>query len=99
MSEHIIGYHFSKKGNDFFSPHSPLSGKLMDIQFANATQEEINYAAELAKNCSIAYRKTSPAQRAIFLRDIAILLEHQKENIIDICYQDFPTQMLPETLQ
>ncbi len=88
MTEHIIGYHYSKKGNDFFSPRSPLSGKLMDIQFANATQEEINYAAELAKNCSVAYRKTSQVQRSIFLRDIAILLEHQKENIIDICHQE-----------
>ncbi|MCD6367330.1 MAG: hypothetical protein J7L46_07315, partial [Bacteroidales bacterium] len=72
MSEHIIGYHFSKKGNVFFSPQSPITGELMEVQFANATQEEINYAVELAKNCSTMYRKTPLVQKIAFLRDIAL---------------------------
>lgn len=83
---HIIGYENSMEGKEFFAVISPLDGQTMRFHFCNATEEEINYAAQKASIAASAYRNTKPKKKAKFLNDIAQLLEKRSEEIVTVCF-------------
>ncbi len=91
---HIIGYEETLEGREFFAAISPLDGQTLPGHFCNATETEINHAAQKAAIAAPAYRNATPEQRAAFLNDIVRLLEERTAEIIRIC--DLETA-LPET--
>ena len=91
---HIIGYEETLEGREFFAPISPLDGQTLPAHFCNATEAEINHAAQKAASSALAYRNTTPEQRTEFLNDIARLLEERTTEIIRICELE---TALPET--
>lgn len=69
--QNFIGNQQSAKGNSKFYAYDPSDGSKMEPSFVEATQQEINTAAELAEKAFSEYRKKSGKEKAVFLNAIA----------------------------
>ncbi|MFK5981909.1 MAG: aldehyde dehydrogenase (NADP(+)) [Flavobacteriaceae bacterium] len=66
-----IGNSLSAKGTKKYKTFNPKSNEVNEHQFYEATQEEINEAAQLASKVFLEYSNTSGKKRAAFLNAIA----------------------------
>lgn len=80
----IINGNFVAGGTDTFNSVNASSNKPLDTEFTEATDEELNNAAEVALEAFKKYRHASHSQRAFFLRNIAKEIEALGDELIEI---------------
>ncbi len=78
----LIGYHTSAEGTIIFQTINPITDKSHPALFIEATKEEVNRSAILAKAAYRTFSRTSSKVRAHFLRAIAIELELYKTDLL-----------------
>lgn len=74
----LIGYHTSSEGTTTYQTINPITNQLHPELFVEATLEEVNRSALLAKAAYRTYSRTTAIERAQFLRSIASELELNK---------------------
>lgn len=80
----FIGSQISALGKSTFQTFNPWKGVNNEQLFYAAIPEEVELACELATSAFISFRKTPSRIRAEFLKKIAISLDQNRENLIDI---------------
>ena len=83
-SANFIGYSLSSKGNKSFKTFDPIQNQETNLLFWQATTEEVSETMELAKEAFKTYSATTGSSRALFLREIAKLLEQNRTDLIQI---------------
>ncbi len=79
----LIGNNRSSEGQKTYHTFNPVLGIENEWTFYEATLNEIDEAATLAKNAFMEYKNTSPSQRANFLRSIADEIELLGDTLIE----------------
>lgn len=74
----LIGYHTSSEGTTTYQTINPITNQFHPELFVEATLEEVNRSALLAKVAYRNYSRTTAIERAQFLRSIASELELNK---------------------
>lgn len=74
----LIGYQTSSEGTNTYQTINPITDKSHPALFIEATKEEVNRSAILAKAAYRTFSRTSSKVRAQFLRDIVTELELHK---------------------
>lgn len=69
--QQILGQQISAKGDNTFSGFNPLSGELLEPEFVEANEEEVNKALEKADEAFETFQDVNRSRRADFLRKIA----------------------------
>ncbi len=78
----LIGYQTSSEGTNTYQTINPITNKSHPALFIEATKEEVNRSAILAKAAYRTFSRTSSKVRAHFLRAIAIELELYKTDLL-----------------
>ena len=78
----LIGYHTSAEGTSTFQTINPITDQLHPELFVEATKEEVDRSAILAKAAYRTFSSTSSKVRAQFLRAISIELELHKTDLL-----------------
>ena len=86
--EHIIASTFTASKNHTFQATNPVSGETLSTEFHEATQEEINQAAEQAEAAFQVYRKKSGKEKAAFLEKIGEEIMALGDELITRCEQE-----------
>src|SRR5437899_12474014 len=79
----IIGNRYSQSNGATFYGYNPVTGKLLPNAFTEATAAEINESVVLGQKAFASYRKTSPAQRSLFLETIAANIEALGDDLLN----------------
>ncbi len=79
----LIGYHTSSEGTITFQTINPITDQLHLELFVEATQAEVDQSANLANAAYRPFSRTSPMERARFLKAIATELEQNKSLLIN----------------
>ena len=69
--KNYIGFQTSALGAKTYSSFNPKENKANEVQFTEATSQEIDHAVKLAANAFTEYRKLPGSKRAAFLNAIA----------------------------
>lgn len=78
----IIGYSSTKPSGNSFHGFDPATNTELPETFYTAIPNEVEQAATLAAGAFLPYQKTSPADRASFLRAIAAEMEATREAFV-----------------
>ena len=78
----LIGYQTSSEGTITFQTVNPITDELHPELFIEARHDEVERSAILAKTSYRTYSRTSPMQRAQFLRAIVTELELHKTDLL-----------------
>ncbi len=78
----FIGFSTSSKGQKTFKSFNPILNQEIEHSFFEATQEEIDATMQLAKKAFPVLAQTTGKSRAVFLREIASLLETNRAALI-----------------
>jgi 2,5-dioxopentanoate dehydrogenase len=78
----FIGFSTSSKGQKTFQSFNPILNQEMEHLFFEATQDEIDATMQLAKKAFPILAQTTGKSRAVFLREIAFLLETKRAALI-----------------
>ncbi len=81
----FIGFRQSKNGTNKFQAVNPFTNQILEPQFADADESEINQAIELAHKAFLIYRNVTNKQKSLFLNKIAENLESQRTEIVEYC--------------
>lgn len=81
-SANFIGFSSSSKGQKTFKSFNPLLNQEIDFIFFEATKDEIEETMQLAKKAFPILAQIAGKSRAIFLREIASLLEINRSILI-----------------
>jgi 2,5-dioxopentanoate dehydrogenase len=88
VSSQIIGYRNAFSNGSAFSGYNPATGKPLSPSFNEATATEIKEAVELAHKAFSAYRKTTPAQRSLFLEAIASNIDAMGDDLLRVINEE-----------
>lgn len=77
----IIGYSYSREGNDTFQAYDPVRQEAIPETYTNATENELNKAIGLAASAFKTYRRASGRERAKFLHTIADTIDALGEQL------------------
>lgn len=83
--QNFVGCEYSARGTRVFRTFDPVKNKENPTLFFEATQEEVDKAAELAEDAFIKLQSISYIQRAQFLFEIANEIEELGESLLN-CY-------------
>jgi alpha-ketoglutaric semialdehyde dehydrogenase len=86
--KNFIGGRLSGAGADVYAALSPLGQRALPCEFHNATADEIAEAAAAAARAFRSYRRTPPAERAAFLRQIGAEIEGLGEALIERAHEE-----------
>jgi alpha-ketoglutaric semialdehyde dehydrogenase len=78
----IIGFDNALSKGSAFSGYDPATGEELIPTFTEATDKEINASVELADKAFVQYRKTTAAQRSLFLETIATNIESLGDDLL-----------------
>ncbi len=78
----VIGFSTSSKGQKTFQSFNPILNQEIEHSFFEATEDEIDAAMKLAKKAFPILAQTTGKSRAVFLREIASLLETNRAALI-----------------
>jgi len=78
----LIGYQTSMEGSDLYHTIDPITDLFHPEQLVEATMDEVDRSAFLAKDAYRTFSRTSSLVRAHFLRTIASELEKHKTDLI-----------------
>lgn len=84
----LIGFEKSSEGTVAIQAINPTNGSTLGPLFYKATENELNWAAEKAKNAFQVYRKKSGVEKAIFLEAIASEIENLGTTLIERYVQE-----------
>jgi NADP-dependent aldehyde dehydrogenase len=84
----IIGYHNTQSNGATFYGYNPVTAKPLSTAFREATDVEIKESVELAHKAFAPYRKTTPAQRSLFLEAIAAHIEAMGDDLLNIINEE-----------
>lgn len=93
----IINGNFVARGSDTFNSMNAKLNTPLDIAFTEASDEELSHAAQVASEAFTHYRKTSHANRAAFLRNIAEEIEKLGDELIETA--SIETALTPDRLK
>ena len=79
----IIACELRATGNNRIHKVSPIDGRTLPTEFAQATDGEVDAAAEAAREAFAAYRSTEPSVRSRFLRRIADEIEGLGDELVE----------------
>lgn len=82
--KNYIGNQLSNKGDKTFKTFNPLLNIENNWEITEASQEEVDKAAQLATNAFKIYSKISGAKKATFLRAIADEIEALEEELVSV---------------
>lgn len=86
--KNFIGYSLSAEGSTYFHTLNPRSGKRLDVDFAEATIDEVDRAVELAFSSFSEFNDLLPERRAEFLTAIADEIELIGKDLIQVfCFE------------
>jgi alpha-ketoglutaric semialdehyde dehydrogenase len=88
LASQIIGYSNAQTKGKIFYGYNPVTGKTLSTPFAEATETEINEAVVLAQKAFNHYRKTTPAQRSLFLEEIANNIDALGDDLLKIINEE-----------
>jgi alpha-ketoglutaric semialdehyde dehydrogenase len=71
----IIGYHYGSQSAERLRGMNPATGEALEPEYCSATKGEVDLAARLSDKAFSPYSGTTGAERAAFLRGIAINIE------------------------
>lgn len=80
--QNLIGFNTSNQGDAPYQAVDPKRGAKLGTTFRDATETEINRAAQLAAEAFKIYKHATPEQRVNFLEAVATGLEAQKNTIV-----------------
>ena len=80
----IIGYDRTQRGSVTFRTINPVLNEENEIEFYEATREEVDQAVDLAKKASEFYSDSTPEVRAAFLRSIVKEISALGDALIDM---------------
>ena len=78
----LIGYQASSEGTITYQTINPITDQIHPALFIEATKEEVNRCAILAKAAYRTFSRTAPLERAQFLRAIVTELELHKTDLL-----------------
>ncbi len=84
----IIGWKSTGNQGATFHGVNPSTGAAIEPAFTSATAHEVDSAARLAHHAFLEYESTSGAQRANFLREVAVQLETDAEAIVRRAFEE-----------
>jgi alpha-ketoglutaric semialdehyde dehydrogenase len=84
----IIGFRNAQSKGASFYGYNPATLKPLTTPFQEATPLEIKESVELARKAFTSYRKTSPAQRSLFLEAIAAHIEALGDDLLYIINEE-----------
>ena len=84
----FIGNAKSAKGRITFNAVNPADGKMLDTSFHEATSEEVDQAAQVAKDAFKIYRNKSGQEKAEFLETIAAEILSLGDDLIQRCMSE-----------
>jgi NADP-dependent aldehyde dehydrogenase len=84
----IIGFRDAQSDGEIFYGYNPSAGESLSTAFREATESEINESIELATAAFGLYRKTSYAQRSLFLETIAGNIESLGDDLLKIINEE-----------
>jgi 2,5-dioxopentanoate dehydrogenase len=88
LPSQIIGYRNVQSNGELFHGYNPNSGKSLLPEFSEAGKSEINESIVLANGAFAVYRKTSAAQRSLFLETIAGNIEALGDDLLKIINEE-----------
>src|SRR5450432_3276611 len=88
LPSQIIGYRNAQTNGEIFYGYNPFTGKQLSVVFKEATATEINESVELAHKAFTTYRKTTPAQRSLFLEEIANNIDALGDDLLKIINEE-----------
>ena len=86
--EHIIASTFITSNGKAFWATNPVTGEALPTKFHEASEAEINQAAEQAEAAFLIYRKKSGAEKAEFLDRIGEEIMNLEDELIERCQQE-----------
>ena len=86
--EHIIASTFTTSNGKAFQATNPVTGETLPTEFHEASEAEINQAAEQAEAAFLIYRKKSGAEKAQFLDQIGEEIMNLSDELIERCQQE-----------
>ena len=86
--EHIIASTFTTSNGNPFQATNPVTGEALPTEFHEASEAEINQAAEQAEAAFLIYRKKSGAEKAEFLDQIGEEIMNLGDELIERCQQE-----------
>ena len=78
----LIGNRFGTQGSERFRAVNPATGAELEPEFHEASDEEVGEACELASKAFATFSRTFAAERAKFLRAIAVEIEQLGETLV-----------------
>src|SRR5664279_2146269 len=84
----IIGFRNATGNGAVFNAFNPANGSSLSPEFREATTEEIDEAVALADIAFPTYRKTTAAQRSLFLEGIASNIEALGDELLQIIHNE-----------
>jgi 2,5-dioxopentanoate dehydrogenase len=84
----IIGFRNAQSQGAIFYACNPVTGKPLTTAFTEATELEIRESVELAHRAFTVYRKTTPAQRSLFLEAIAANIEALGDDLLAVIQEE-----------
>ncbi len=84
----IIGFRNVQGQGATFYGYNPVTGKPLTTAFTEATEQEIRESVELAQKAFTIYRKTTPAQRSLFLEAIAANIEALGDDLLGVIHEE-----------
>ncbi|HXE55507.1 MAG TPA: aldehyde dehydrogenase family protein, partial [Tepidisphaeraceae bacterium] len=81
--QNLIGNSLSKGTGAAYRGVDPTTGTDLEPAFFEAAESDVNRAMDLAAEAFDAYRRLTPADRARFLREIAIEIDKLGDELID----------------
>jgi alpha-ketoglutaric semialdehyde dehydrogenase len=88
LPSQIIGYHNTQGNGQIFYGYNPVTGKQLSTAFKEASATEINESVELAHKAFTTYRKTTSAQRSLFLETIAANIDALGDDLLRIINEE-----------
>lgn len=86
--EQLIGRTPSRAGRETFCAVDPATGEALGPEVAEATAEEIDFAARVAECGFEGYSMREPQRRAAFLRQIARQIEELGDALLERCHRE-----------
>ena len=86
--EHIIASTFTTSSGEAFRATNPVTGEALPTEFHEASEAEINQAAEQAEAAFLVYRKKSGAEKAEFLERIGEEIMNLGDELVERCQQE-----------
>ena len=80
--QNLIGYSTSNQGDTSYQAVDPARDETLETRYVDATESELNQAAQLAAAAFETYKHATPEQRLSFLKAIADELEAQGDAIV-----------------